>query len=112
MGRHLATFSFSHRFFTEIYQPGRLEFQKKGLTAFWLGDVLFSLEYKDLLHVEITGRFPPLGQNRRNGFVSLCTGGILQGPVPRSRGPGHPDQESPAVSGLRGPGTAVAAPDP
>ena len=58
MGRHLATFSFSHRFFTEIYQPGRLEFQKKGLTAFWLGDVLFSLEYKDLLHVEITGRFP------------------------------------------------------
>ena len=41
MGRHLATFSFSHRFFTEIYQPGR-----------------FSLEYKDLLHVEITGRFP------------------------------------------------------
>ena len=58
MGRHVATFSFSHRFFTEIYQPGRLEFQEKGLTAFWLGDVLFSLEYKDLLHVEITGRFP------------------------------------------------------
>ena len=56
--KYLASFCFTLKLLDGIFRPGKIEFSESGITAYWLGSILYHLEYTDLLRVETTGRFP------------------------------------------------------